>query len=159
MHQTQRLLLKRLLSQNNQRYRTLTSGYSYEDNIVFHLHQLHKVNLIAKNNNLYSLTPSGIKAITNLDLSLLKDTGFKTFFIGFLCHSGNQYLLKSHPQGNQNFFNLPSGKPRFGEKIESALVRTFKENTGLKLQPENFIFKTLHLKTVKTKSGETLSDD
>ena len=138
MHPTQKILLKRLLTQNNQKYSSLISGYTHDDNILFHLKKLIADGFTEKQNNLYAITTSGIKQITHFNLPDLDNSGFKTFFIGFLCHCHNQYLLKAHPQGNINFYNLPSGKPKFGEKIEDALTRTFFENTGLKLPSKNF---------------------
>lgn len=159
MHQTQKILLKRLLLANNQKYSSLTSGYNYEDNVVFHLKQLIYDGFVEKKDNIYTLTVKGVKEITAYDISLLEDTGFKTFFIGFLCEDSGEYLLKEHLNSKNNFYNLPSGKPRFGEHIDEALVRTFFENTGLKLQPENFEYLSLHLKTIKTSDMAILFDD
>lgn len=159
MHEVQKILLKRLLLQNKQRYSFLTTGYSYEDNIVFHLKQLIKKDLIKKEENTYLITTSGVKEITKYDLQILEDPGFKTFFIGFLCNYENKYLIKEHPIINNNFYNLPSGKPRFGEIIEKALVRIFEVNTGITLEPKDFEFLSLHLKIVKTSQREVLFDD
>ena len=159
MHDIQKILLKRLLQQNGQKYSTLTVGYNFEDNIVFHLKQLISRKLVEKNNGNYLITAEGAKTITQYDLTTIKDLGFKTFFIGFLCCSENQYLIKEHSTEHSNFYNLPSGKPRFGEPIDDVLVRTFEENTGIILKPSDFEYKSLHLKTVKTSSGEVLFDD
>lgn len=159
MHDIQKIILKRLLVQNKQRYSTLTLGYDFEDNIVFHLKQLINKSLIKKEGDFYFITTEGVKEITGYDLPALEDTGFKTFFIGFLCTDGEQYLVKEHPTENNNCYNLPSGKPRFGETIEDALVRTFEVNTEIKLTPSDFQYYSLHLKTIKTSEGETLFDD
>lgn len=159
MHDIQKILLKRLLQQNGQRYSTLTVGYNFDDNIVFHLKQLTSHKLIEKLNGNYLITAEGVKTITQYDLTTIKDLGFKTFFIGFLCNFEDQYLIKDHPNGHNNFYNLPSGKPRFGEPIGNALVRTFEENTGVVLKPNDFEYQSLHLKTVKTSEGEVLFDD
>lgn len=160
MHQIQKVLLKRLLAQNKKRYSVLTSDYNYEDNVVFHLKQLLKDSLISKNDNFYSITTNGIKTITDLDLELLEDTGVKTFFIGFLCSCEGKYLVKEHPAaGENNFYNLPSGRPRFGEKIDDELVRTFSENTRIRLKASDFKYLSLHLKTVKNSLNEILFDD
>lgn len=159
MHKIQKILLKRLLLQNKQKYSTLTKGYDYEDNIVFHLKQLIKAGLINKTDNYYQITSEGIKIITNYDLPTIEDTRFKTFFIGFLCSFDDLYLIKEHPSENNNFYNLPSGKPRFGEPINEAIIRTFAANSGIKLEIEKFKFLTLHLKTIKTSNEETLFDD
>ncbi|HTK03509.1 MAG TPA: hypothetical protein VL401_01945 [Alphaproteobacteria bacterium] len=159
MHRIQKILLKRLLVKNNQIYSSLTSGYNFEDNIVFHLKQLISKGFIKKESSHYFLTAKGTREITNYDLNSLQDSGFKNFFIGFVCKCGDNYLIKGHPNGKSNFFNFPSGKPKFGENIDDALVRTFYENTKLKLKFEDFKYISLHLKTVKTSSGETLFDD
>lgn len=159
MHQIQKIILKRLLVKNRQKYSELTQGYSFEDNIVFHLKQLINQKYVDKSGTEYQITTSGVKAVTKFDLGSLEDTGFKTLFLGFVCKCGDEYLLKEHINKNQTFYNLPSGKPNFGENIEDSLIRTFKENTNLKLLDKDFKYISLHLKTVKTPTGEILFDD
>ncbi len=167
MHKLQKIILKRLFTQNSQRYGTLASGYDFEDNIVFHLNQLIAKGFVEKSDGIYSITLKGVKAIAKYlpdgqigEPLELEDKGVKTFFIGFLCSDSNgNYLLKSHPQSKVNFYNLPSSKPFFGEKIENTLTRAFKMNTGLVLNHKNFKFLSLHLKTIQTSSGEILFDD
>ncbi len=159
MHHIQKILLYRLLQRNNQPFAVLTRGYDFDDNIVFHLKQLAQKGLITKTGSHYAITAEGVKAITHYDLSELDDTGFKTFFVGLVCHIDDGYLLKEHAGADGPFYNLPSGKPRFGEPIESALPRLFAELTGLNLPPSAFTFRSLHLKTVVTSDGEPLFDD
>jgi len=159
MHKTQKVLLKRLLSGGKQKYSTLTQGYSYEDNVVFHLKQLLSNGFILKRDGFYSLTKEGVDKITSFDLTLLEDTGFKSFIVGFLCSYQDYYLIKFHPQAERDFFNLPSGQPRFGELIEDALCRIFKLNTGMIISPKDFIFLSVHLKTIKSTAGEVIFDD
>jgi hypothetical protein len=159
MHKIQRVILRRLLTNNGQKYSFLTQGYSYEDNVVFHLKQLLNYYFIKKQDSQYFITTKGTREITKYDLESLEDTGFKTFFVGFICKCKDEYLIKEHPNGKNNFYNLPSGKPMFGENTNKFLVRIFYENTGLKLNPEYFKHISLHLKTIKTSSGETLFDD
>lgn len=152
-------MLKRLLGQNRQRYATLTAEYSYEDNVVFHLKQLLAKGLVEKSDQRYAITTKGVKVITEYDLPDLVDVGCKKFRVGFLCQYKGSYLLKEHPAAQANFYNLPSGGPRFGERVEDALVRTFAADTGVTLDAGAFSFYSLHLKTVKTSSGEVLFDD
>lgn len=160
MHKLQKILLKRLLSNNNQRYGTLTAHYDFEDNIVFHLNKLINEKLISKENGIYSINLEGIKEISKHEPFQLEDKGVKTFFIGFICKDENEnYLIKSHENAKSNFYNLPSGKPFFGEKIEDALQRTFELNTGIKLQNDRFKFTSLHLKTIKSSEDEIIFDD
>lgn len=160
MHTLQKVLLKRLQIQNNQRYGTLASGYDFEDNIVFHLKKLLFNKYIDKNNGVYSITLKGIKEISKYEPFKLEERGVKTFFIGFLCHDKSKnYLIKSHQNAKENFYNLPSIKPFFGENIEDSLVRGFELNTGIKLAINNFKFTSLHLKTVQSSEGEVIFDD
>ncbi len=160
MHQIQKILLKRLMMQNDQRYGTLTSGYDFEDNIVFHLNKLIQERYIYKANGIYSISLEGVKAIAKYEPIQLEDKGIKTLFIGFLCkdNSGN-YLVKAHHNAKSNFYNLPSGKPYFGEGIENSLVRLFTINTGVGLKSDQFKFTSLHLKTIKSEDGEVIFDD
>lgn len=160
MHDLQKLIIKRLFIQNNQRYGSLTAGYDFEDNVVFHLKQLITGGYVNKENGTYSLTTEGVKAVAKLEPTELVDKGVKTFFIGFLCSDeyGN-YLIKSHPQAKTNFYNLPSGKPFFGENPDEMLNRTFKQVTGINFSRAHFEFTSLHLKTIQTADGVVLFDD
>lgn len=159
MHKTQKILLRRLLAEGKQKYSVLTRGYSYEENVVFHLKQLVNNKFITKKDGYYSLTRQGVNKITSYDLPLLEDTGFKSFLVGFSCDCRGEYLIKSHPQAEEDFFNFPSGQPRFGEHIDKALVRIFKFNTGITISPKNFKFLSIHLKTIRSKEGEVIFDD
>src|SRR3989344_8438810 len=105
MHKIQKIILKRLLLQNRQKYSVLTQGYNFEDNIVFHLKQLTNQKYIEKQGIEYQITTSGVKTITNFDLDSLDDKGFKTFFLGFVCKCGGGYLLKEHTNRSQTFYN------------------------------------------------------
>lgn len=160
MHNLQKTLLKRLQYNNNQRFGTLTSGYDYDDNIIFHINTLLANELIVKENGIYTLTTRGLKEAVNFESPELSDNGAKSFFIGFLCRdtSGNS-LVKSHPNARINFYNLPSGKPYFGEAMNQALVRTFKKNTGIDVHYSNFQFTSLHLKTIMNSQSEIIFDD
>ena len=160
MHQIQKILLARLTQQNGQKYSKLTSGYDFENNIVFHLKQLIKDGSIEKVDDIYKITAKGIKEIYALGLPDLDYPQKKLFYCGFVVSDeiGN-FLIKGHPNARVNFYNLPSGSPRFGEKMDKALVRLFEENTGININPGRFNFITLHMKTTKTSNDETLFDD
>lgn len=158
MHQLQKILLKRLQLENNQRYGSLARGYDFEDNIVFHLNKLIEGNLVSKSDGVYSITLNGIKEIARFEPFSLVDKGVKSFFVGFLVKDGNgNYLLKSHPNAKTNFYNLPSYKPGFGEK--GYLSKGFERVTGLKLEENVFEFVSLHQKVIRSKSGEVIFDD
>jgi len=159
LHDTQKILLKRLYLRNHQRYGELTHGYDYEDNVAFHLKQLLEKGFIIKGDGIYSLTTSGLQEVAGYNLPDLTEAGVKTFFVGLLINYQDKYLIKQHPQAKENFYNFPSRKPIFGESIETALTKTLSKYTGLETQPENFSFLSLHLKTIKTSENEVLFDD
>lgn len=160
MHQIQKTLLKRLVDKNGQPYSTLTRGYDFENNIVFHLKQLISSKFITKADNLYKITAKGIKDIYSLGLPDLDNPEKKTFYCGFvIVDKNNNYLIKGHPNTEDNFFNLPSDRPRFGENMGQAIVRLVLQNTNLKIDPKRFNFLSLHVKIVKTKDNEIIFDD
>jgi len=160
MHELQKLLLWRLFKQGDLNYASLTKDYDFEDNVVFHLKQLEKNKLIKKRESHYSITTRGIKEIAKYEPNNLKHKGLKTFFVGLFCEgTTGELLLKEHPHARNNFYNLPNGKPHFGEDINQSLVRIFKSNCGIELSKERFSFLSLHLKTIQTSNNETLFDD
>jgi hypothetical protein len=160
MHNLQKEIIKRLILKNGQAYSELTKGYDADDNVAFHVKQLMENGFITKDNSKYKITPQGIYARTQFDLKTLKDQEVKSFFIGYVCKCENDFLIKPHNPGTPNeFYNLPSGKPFFGENLNNSLTRLFFEETNLSLKPNRFQFDSLHMKTVKTKSGEILFDD
>lgn len=159
MHTTQKALLKRLVLSGKQKYSALTRGFTYDDNILFHLNQLLKKNLVSKTTAGYRITKAGTQALYKFDFATLTDTGFWSFMCGLICSCGNRYLLKSHSQAINNFFNLPSGQPQLSETIDKALVRLLHQYTGFKAKPTDFNFLSLHLKTIKNTSGEIIFND
>lgn len=160
MHQIQKIILKRLSQNNGLRYADLTRNYDYEDNIVFHLKQLQNESYVSKKDNLYFITPTGLKSIYEFELNDLSDPGVKRYFIGLvIVDSQGNYLIKSHPSATQNFYNLPSGWPWFGESMNDAFVRIAKNNIGITIDPKTVQFVSLHSKTVKTSDNEVLFDE
>lgn len=159
MHTLQKIIITRLVKDNGQQYAVLTKGYDAEDNIVFHLKQLTGKGYVEKREDRYFLTASGIKLINTFQKSDLKDGPFKMMFVGFVCKNNDSFLIKKHSLVNPPFYNLPSGSPLFGEKIEIALPRIFEEETGVQVSFDTFKFDSLHLKTVKTKKDEVIFDD
>jgi len=160
MHYIQKILLSRLVLQNDQKYAWLTRGYDFENNIVFHLKKLITSGFMEKINSKYKITALGLKEIYALGLPDLANPEKKTFFCGFVISDETKnYLVKGHPTARINFFNLPSDRPRFGEDMEKSLTRIFFENTKLKLPFNRFKFLCLHNKIVKTSKGEILFDD
>jgi ADP-ribose pyrophosphatase YjhB (NUDIX family) len=160
MHQVQKILLKRLSQQNNQRYSTLTRDYDYEDNIVFHLKKLIADGFLIKDKDLYSINSSGLKEVYSYELDTLADVGDKRYFVGLLIKDEqDNYLIKSHPVAKENFFNLPSGWPQFGESMDEAMTRIVRKNIGIDIDPSSLNFVSLHSKMIKTSTNEVLFDE
>jgi 8-oxo-dGTP diphosphatase len=60
-----------------------------------------------------------------------------------LCVVDNELLLVNHEHlGNGNFWAPPGGGVELGEQIDQCLVREFHEETGLAIEPKEFLFAT-----------------
>src|SRR5689334_10881393 len=59
-----------------------------------------------------------------------------------LCVVGDTLVLVNHELGNGNFWAPPGGGIELGETIEQCLVREFREETGLEVEPKEFLFAT-----------------
>lgn len=159
MHTLQKLLITRLVKQNGLAYSALTKGYDSEDNVVFHLKQLLTKGFVEKRDDRYFLTLEGVTKLSTFQKTDLQDNSFKMMFFGFVCEYDGAFLIKPHKNSSEPFYNLPSGSPLFGEKLEDALSRTFYEEAGINVPFDNFKFNSLHLKTVKTNDEKILFDD
>jgi len=159
MHTLQKLLIKRLVEENGRSYSALTSGYDSEDNIAFHLKQLISSDFVEKRADAYFITVKGLNALNTFQKSDLKDDIFKKYFVGFVIKSGNKYLVKQHPNAVENYYNLPSGTPLFGERLEDALPRILFNETNISLSANEFKFDSFHLKTIRSSKGEVIFDD
>ncbi len=52
----------------------------------------------------------------------------------------NQILLVRHRKGNRRYWVLPGGRLEYGETFEECAVRELKEETGLDVEFERFLF-------------------
>jgi 8-oxo-dGTP diphosphatase len=60
-----------------------------------------------------------------------------------LCVVGEDLLMVNHQHlANGNFWTPPGGGIEFGEQIEQCLIREFREETGLEIEPKEFLFAT-----------------
>src|SRR3989344_9421536 len=104
MHTIQKHLLKRLVDKNHLKYSELSQDYSAEDNIVFHIKQLVKFGFMAKIDNEYILTQSGLFASGQFDLDSLEEQESKTAYLAFVCLWQGKYLLRERTQDTQHLY-------------------------------------------------------
>ena len=57
-----------------------------------------------------------------------------------LCYKDEAILLVKHNIDGQMLWAPPGGGVEFGESLESAIIREFKEETSLDVKPGNFLF-------------------
>lgn len=63
-----------------------------------------------------------------------------------LCWRHDKLLLVNHALGDGEFWSMPGGGLEFGETIEQALVREFKEETGFSITQGRFLFGCEYIK-------------
>ena len=159
MHPTQKLLIKRLVTINKQKYSTVTEGYSFEDNIVFHLKQLIKSEYVKKRGIYYYLTKNGLMYSSQLDLNTLENKQYKTLYVGFICTYKNTYLLRKHVFEQETSYKLPGGKPFFGENIDKALIRLLQNDIGIEVEADRFTYRNTQLKTQIARNTDVIHDN
>jgi hypothetical protein len=159
MHPTQKLLLKRLVRENNLRYSQLTEGHDAEDNILYHLKSLVQSKFVGKNAQVYNLTPSGLRKSGEFELEHLTEPTWKSTYLSFIAHYEEFYLVRRKISATSEFTKLPGGKPLKGQSVDAEINRLFSIETGLDIPADRFSFDCTHLKIQKTSAGEILFDD
>ncbi|NTU73789.1 hypothetical protein HGB07_06530 [Candidatus Roizmanbacteria bacterium] len=159
MHILQKELIKRLISSNGQSYAPLTKGYTFEENIAFHLKQLKKGGYVRKRDGAYFATKKALERSSEFDSETLKEDRYKAAYISFLCRCGEHYLLRKQPTPDGYFYKLPGAKPWFGEEIEKAVERIFKIQSGIELPFSRFLFTALHMKRQLSTANEVIFDN
>src|ERR1700722_9915267 len=60
--------------------------------------------------------------------------------ISVIAIEDEKILLVKHRKGNQQYWVLPGGRLEYGETFADCAVRELKEETGLEIEVERFIF-------------------
>ncbi|HWA52362.1 MAG TPA: NUDIX domain-containing protein [Patescibacteria group bacterium] len=137
IHEFQGAILRTLLFNPKARFRDLNKVDITNDHFTFHLKQLIKEGLVAKNGIYYSLTDSGKEFANRMDTDSLKLE--RQGKLGIAIHAirikNNQkeYLIhKRLKEPFYGFYGSQSGKIRWGEMPIDTAKREFFEETGLK---------------------------
>lgn len=159
MHKIQKIILKRLIDKNRQRYNQLVKDYTSDDNINYHLNKLLDLGLIQKRSRYYFITRSGLKVSGEYSLDDLEEKKYKTLYIGFVCFYKDKYILRGRKSGSCQFYKLPGGKPVYGKPHYDEVERLFAKATSLKLPKKRFTHDSIHFKLQLTSQGKILFDD
>ena len=69
-----------------------------------------------------------------------KRKNFVTTRVSVLVIEDEKILLVKHRKGSQEYWVLPGGRLEYGETFVDCAVREMKEETGLDVEPEKFLF-------------------
>lgn len=159
MNLKQRRILRKLVSNNGQRFSSLQEGFLLEDKFPYHLKQLVKNGLVNKRDECYFLTKSGMRATAYFDARSLEEYNLKIPRLVFVCKDREKYRLTKYLEfGSKHniWYNLPGGNVVFGETINQACVRLLKGN--YEVDGEVCYRATKHLIHYAT-DGDVLFDD
>lgn len=160
MNEKQKLILRKLVEINGQKYSQLYKNFSEEDKFPYHLKYLLKQGLIKKRDLHYYLTKKGMKATSTFDTVTLAEVSYPMPLLLFICKYQDKFLVSKHFGDDSNekrhLFALPSAKPLWGKTLEQSCRDEFLRKTGI---TADFIYqKTFHL-VHKTTDGDTLFDN
>ena len=162
LHPSQAEILKILLFNPQARFVQLNELRLSTDHFSFHIKSLMKEGLIVKTQNRYGLTVVGKEFAGRFDVDsakvgLEKQAKISVAVAAVKKENGKtKYLLQKRLKqpyfGYQGFI---TGKIKWGETIEQAAAREFKEETGL---TGSFTFKGVKHKMDYAAAGEMLED-
>jgi|GEM_PF-1963335 len=159
MNIKQKIILRKLVQVNGQRYSELLSNFTMEDRFPYHLKYLLTNKLISKRNDRYYLTKEGMRVTGTFDTRTLEDIKISTPLFLFICKYEDKYLVIEHFSKDSNLhrhlFALPSGYPLAGLPLEESCKKDLLRKYGV---TADFKYRsTFHLIT-KTTDGDTLFD-
>lgn len=134
MNIKQKMILRKLVERNGQRYSELYKGFSYDDKFPYHIKALVSKGYVNKRNARYFLTKLGMKQTAYFDRRTLQDNKFKLPVVCFVCNYQNTFFLNDHFQGSpgsDSYYNLPLGIVHFGEKLIDGCNRILTEKWGI----------------------------
>ena len=128
----QKAILKQLLYNDKMRYNELWNKEFSSNLFDYHLKKLIEDGIVAKQDDLYSLTAKGTQHISYLDGKTIEQKQRPlvcTFLLG-LNDKGELLMHRRKKQPFLNYVGLPGGKLEMGERVEEQAIQEFLEETG-----------------------------
>lgn len=156
----QRLILRKLVAMNGQRYSELFQYFSYEDKFPYHLKYLLTKGLIRKREGKYFLTKEGMKVTANFDSRTLEETKGPDVMFLFVCQRDDKFLLQEHFSNDKNperrVYFLMFAKPQRGLLLAEGAKIEFKRKYGVEVEP---VYRSTYHQIHRTTDGDVLFDD
>jgi hypothetical protein len=134
-HHLQRDILNRLCFSESSRFSDLKPKNLESNIFMYHLKQLIKGGLVAKNQTgSYILTPQGMSYADKISFSTKRPAVQPkiSYYLYVTDKNGAQLLWRRKVQPSINKVGVPLGKMHYGETIELGTKRELFEKTGLK---------------------------
>lgn len=160
IHSIQAEILKALLFKPEARFSELNSGRLPTDQFTFHLKRLISDGLVSKDNNAYTLTPTGKEFANRFDTEKVEVERQAKLSILVICvkkrKNLKEYLIHQRlKQPYYGFHGFITGKMRWGETAAETALRELKEEANLTGKP---IFAGIEHKMDYSPDGSFLED-
>jgi hypothetical protein len=159
MNLKQKLILKRLLAINGQKYSELLKCFSPDDKFAYHLKHLLSKGLINKRQGQYYLSKEGMSLTASFDTRTLEEIKTPHLLFLYICRHKEKFLLREHfaqDENRQKLFALPFAKPLSGQPLKESAEEEFLRKYGFEA---NFKYRLTYHLTTRTHQGDLLFDD
>lgn len=140
LHPVQSEILRALLFLPMAKFSQLNLSCLTSDHFTFHIKKLLESGLVDKVGTKYTLSTRGKEFANRMDTDTAKierQAKLAVLVVGIKQENGTKYLVQQRlKQPYFGFHGFVSGKIRWGEKLEEAAKREFKEETGLEGEPK-----------------------
>lgn len=140
LHPVQSEILRALLFLPMAKFSQLNLTGLTSDHFTFHIKKLVERGLVEKVGVKYTLSSRGKEFANRMDTDTTKierQAKLAVLVVGIRQDNGPKYLVQQRrKQPYFGFHGFVSGKIRWGEKLEEAARREFKEETGLEGEPK-----------------------
>lgn len=159
MNPKQRLILRKLVAFNGQKYSELLKFFSPDDKFPYHLKLLLTKNLITKEKDKYYITKDGMTATGNFDTHSLEEIASPKPLILYILKNQGKYFLNNHYGENKNdkrqIYFFPFAIPRVGITLRQSAHEEFLRKYRI---DQDFKFRTTYHVINRTTAGDLLFD-